>query len=356
MLIKSDRLRQILERAYDCKAPARDEVKFMLEFSETSMEAKMIRAVADDIIRRNSDNSAIILGQIGIDMNKCPGGCNFCTFGDDHTAVEPARLTKEELQKKTLEFVRGGDLYGLYLMAMHDYELPVLLEAIKNAKEVTPETTQLWVNIGDTDVDTFRELKRQGVTGVYHVCRINEGVDTKLNKEDRIKTMDNALEAGLELYTCLEPIGPEHTPEVLTENMFIGIERGIYQHAAMRRVAVPGMPLAKYGQITELRLAQIVAIVGLASFMVPTMAYLGVHEPISLGYTSGANIITAESGGNPRDVSEDTAKGRGFDMDTCRKMLLECGFSYLRCGDESRIPLTLDYVMEKAAETANAAE
>ena len=166
MLIKSDRLRQILERAYDCKAPARDEVKFMLEFSETSMEAKLIRAVADDIIRRNSNNSAIILGQIGIDMNKCPGGCKFCTFGDDHTAVEPARLTKEELQKKTLEFVRGGDLYGLYLMAMHDYELPVLLEAIKNAKEVTPETTQLWVNIGDTDVDTFRELKRQGVTGV----------------------------------------------------------------------------------------------------------------------------------------------------------------------------------------------
>ena len=75
-------------------------MKFMLEFSETSMEAKLIRAVADDIIRRNSDNSAIILGQIGIDMNKCPGGCKFCTFGDDHTAVEPARLTKEELQKK----------------------------------------------------------------------------------------------------------------------------------------------------------------------------------------------------------------------------------------------------------------
>ena len=75
MLIKSDRLRQILERAYDCKAPTRDEVKFMLEFSETSMEAKLIRAVADDIIRRSSDNSAIILGQIGIDMNICPGGC-----------------------------------------------------------------------------------------------------------------------------------------------------------------------------------------------------------------------------------------------------------------------------------------
>lgn len=349
MLIKSDRLKQIIERAYDQKAPARDEVKFMLEFSETSMEAKIIRAAADDIIRRNSDNSAIILGQIGVDVSKCPGGCKFCTFGDDHTGVEPARLTKEELQQKAREFVDGGDLYGLYLMAMHDYELPVIIDAVEAAKEVTPDTTQIWVNIGDTDVDSFKELKRHGVKGAYHVCRINEGIDTKLKKEDRIKTMDNALAAGLELYTCLEPIGPEHTPEVLTENMFIGIERGIFQHAAMRRVAVPGTPLAKYGQISELRLAQIVAVVGLASFTLPTMAYLGVHEPMTLGYTSGANIITAESGGNPRDVSEDTAKGRGMDMNACRKMMLECGFSYLRRGDESKIPLTLDYVMEKAA-------
>lgn len=350
MLIKSDRLRGIIERAYECKPPTKEEVKFMLEFEETSMEARLIRAAADDIIRRNSDNSAIILGQIGVDVNKCPGGCKFCTFGDDHTEFEPVRISDEELRSKVHDFVKGGDLYGLYLMAMHDYELPVLLHAVEVAKEETPATTQIWVNIGDTDVDSFKELKKHGVTGVYHVCRINEGVDTKLDPKDRIRTMDNALEAGLELYTCLEPIGPEHTPEMLVENMFIGIERGIYQHAAMRRVAVPGTPLAKYGQISELRLAQIVAIVGLASFMVPTMAYLGVHEPNELGYTSGANIITAESGCNPRDTSEDTAKGRGMDMNACRRMMLECGFSYLRRGDESKIPLTLDYVMEKEAD------
>lgn len=347
MLIKSDRLKGIIERAYEGKPPSKEEAKFMLEFKETSMEARIIRAVADDIIRKNSDNSAIILGQIGVDVTKCPGGCKFCTFGDDHTAFEPIRLSDEELRIKVHDFVKGGDLYGLYLMTMHEYELPVLLNAVKIAKEECPETTQIWVNIGDTDEATFRELKKNGVTGVYHVCRINEGVDTKLDPKDRVRTMDNALAAGLELYTCLEPVGPEHTPEMLVENMFIGIERGIYQHAAMRRVAVPGTPLAKYGQISELRLAQIVAVVGLASFMVPTMAYLGVHEPNTLGYTSGANIITAESGSNPRDTSEDTSKGRGMDLNDCRWMLLECGFSYLRRGDESKIPLNLDYVMEQ---------
>lgn len=350
MYIKSNRLKGILDRAYDNIPPTREEVKFMLEFDERTLEAKLIRAAADDIIRRNSGNSAIILGQIGVEVSKCPGGCKFCNFGDDHTMIEPSVIAEDDLRTKIREFVKGGDLYGLYLMCMHEYDLDNLLKAVAISKEESPETTQIWVNIGDTDTDTFRELKKSGVTGAYHVCRINEGTDTKLDPAKRIETMDNALEAGLELYTCLEPIGPEHTPQMLVDNMFIGIERGIFQHAAMRRVAVPGTPLAKYGQISELRLAQIVAIVGLASFMVPTMAYLGVHEPNTLGYTSGANIITAESGGNPRDAAKDTAKGRGMDMNDCRKMMYECGFEYLRRGDESKIPLTLEYVHKKAAQ------
>ena len=126
--------------------------------------------------------------------------------------------------------------------------------------------------------------------------------------------------------------------------MFIGIELGCTQHAAMRRVAVPGSPLAKYGQISELRLGQIVAVVALASYTAPNMTHCGVHEPNEIAYVSGANIVTAETGANPRDKTSDTSKNRGMDMDDCRKMLLECGFSYIRRGDESKIPLNLEYV------------
>lgn len=340
---------EILDRAYAGSSPSKEECVYMLNFKETSIEASMIKTTANDIIRKNSENSAVILGQIGVDITKCPGGCKFCNFGEDHTAMIEKRLSDDELRQKVKDFVKGGDLYGLYLMMMHEYELPVLLNAVKIAKEIMPETTQIWINVGDSDLETLKTLRAAGVTGIYHVCRINEGVDTKLQPEDRIATMDNALEAGLELYTCLEPIGPEHTPEMLVDNMFIGIERGIYQHAAMRRVAVPGSPLAKYGQITNLRLSQIVAVVGLASFTVPTMAYLGIHEPNEQSYVSGSNIITAESGCNPRDTNADTKNGRGMDVQDCRRMLWECGFEYLRRGDESKIPLTKEYLdkMEK---------
>ena len=77
------------------RAPTREECVYLLEFEETSMESSMIRAVSNDIIRRNSENSAIILGQIGVDITKCPGGCKFCTFGEDHKIQGAIRGTYE---------------------------------------------------------------------------------------------------------------------------------------------------------------------------------------------------------------------------------------------------------------------
>ena len=35
-----------------------------------------------------------------------------------------------------------------------------------------------------------------------------------------------------------------------------------------------------------------------------------------------------------------------MNMARCRKMLFECGFDYLRRGDESKIPLDFDYLVK----------
>ena len=339
-------LRQILDKAENDEALNRDDCRYLLNLDEKSFEAGLLRAAASSLIRSKNDNSAIILGQIGVDVNPCPGGCKFCTFGEEHTHFERVRMSEEELCQKIEEFCRYGDLYGLYLMSMHDYDFDHYLKCVTRDLVFAPSTTQIWANVGDTSLDGYKQLHAAGVTGVYHVCRLREGIDTALKPEDRIKSMQNALEAGLELYTCCEPIGPEHSVDELVDNIFIGIEMNIYQHAAMRRVAVPGAPLAHYGQISELRLAQIVAVIALASATVPTMAYMGAHEPNELCYTAGANIITAESGANPRDNSDDTAENRGMDMARCRKMMFECGFDYLRRGDESKIPLDFDYLLK----------
>lgn len=344
MLVKNNKLEAILEKALCGISPSKEECVYLLEFPERSVEASLIRAAADEIMRKKTDNSAIILGQVGVEVSKCTGGCKFCTFGEGHTKFSETKLSETELREKILSFSSRGDLYGLFLMCMHEYDLQNFLNAVKIAKELVPESTKIWSNVGDTEKEAFQEMKKAGVEGVYHVCRIGEGKDTNLKPENRMRTMRNAMDAGLLLYTCCEPIGPEHSPRELVDNMFIGIELGCTQHAAMRRVAVPGTPFYPYGQITELRLGQIVAVVSLASFTAPSMTYCGVHEPNKIAYCSGANIITAESGANPRDNSADTAKSRGMDMDDCRRMLLDSGFTHICRGDESKLPLSLDYV------------
>jgi biotin synthase len=340
------RLRDILDNAYAGISPGREDCAYMLGFDDNSLESQLMRAVATDIIRNGNDNSAIILGQIGLEMSPCPGNCGFCAFGKDHTNLKPYRVSEEDFISKLTDFTKADDLYGLYLMCMHEYDLDFFLDRVRLARKIITGSTQLLSNVGDSDIDAFKEMKKAGVTGVYHVCRIDEGCVTTLSPEQRIRTMQNALEAGLQIFSCLEPIGPEHTIQQLVDNMFIGIEHGCTQHAAMRREPVPGSPLAKYGQISNLRLGQITAVVALATFSMPTMTYMGVHEPTEIGYVSGANVVTAETGVNPRDHVVETSANRGMDMAACRRMLFDSGFKYIRRGNEDKIPLTLEYVQQ----------
>ena len=257
------KLEKIFDKARSSIALTREDCAFLLSFDEKSYESALIRATANDVVRKKTDNSAIILGQIGVDVRPCPGRCKFCTFGELHTKFEPSKMSEEELEQKMHEFCDKGDLYGLYLMTMHEYDLDNYLRIVEHARKVAPATTQIWANIGDSSYEDLKAIHDAGVSGIYHVCRLREGEDTELDPKDRIRTMENAKKAGLELYTCCEPIGPEHTIEELVENIFIGVEMGVYQHAAMRRVAVPGAPLAERGQISELRLAHIAACIAL---------------------------------------------------------------------------------------------
>lgn len=339
-------LSAILEKAWNSEQLTREDCKYLLQIDERSYESGLLRTTAASIVRGKNDNSAIILGQIGVDVLPCPGKCKFCTFGEEHTDFDRVRMPREELERKIDEFCHHGDLYGLYLMTMHEYDMEHYLRCVELARKLAPSTTQIWANIGDSTLEQYKEIRAAGVTGIYHVCRLREGIDTALDPKDRVRSMQNALEAGLELYTCCEPIGPEHSIDELVDNIFIGVEMNIYQHAAMRRVAVPGSPLAERGQISNLRLAHIIAVISLATATVPTMAYMGAHEPNELCYLAGSNIITAESGANPRDNTGDTARSRGMDMARCRKMMFECGFDYLRRGDESKIPLNFEYLVK----------
>ena len=245
----------------------------------------------------------------------------------------------EAIQQKARDFTAGGDLFALFLMTMHDWELGRMEQVVAAVRGVIPSHTRLVVNVGDFGLERAKRLKDLGVSGAYHVLRLREGTDSKLKPEARLKTIDAVREAGLDFYYCVEPIGPEHTPEELVEQLFVGVERVSFQHAAMRRVAVPESKLYPKGQITSLRLAQITAVVALATLQTRETTNVAVHEPNLLGLVAGANAIYAETGANPRDTLKDTAGGRGLDVPAARRMLHEAGFAWLGRGDGSRVPL-----------------
>ncbi len=229
-------------------------------------------------------------------------------------------------------------------MTMHDFDFHNFLGIIEDVRTCVSPKTQIVVNIGDFDRLQAKKLRDAGVHGAYHVCRLREGTDTALSPDQRKATFRTIRDAGLDFYYCCEPIGPEHTPEELVEQMFLGIEYGCFQHAAMRRVWVPGLPVSNRGQITELRLAQVVAVVAIATLGCKETKNIAVHEPNLIGLTSGANVVYAETGANPRDTVADTAANRGLDMVGARKMLYEAGFTALSLGDGSTVSLDLEYL------------
>ncbi|HOD84202.1 MAG: biotin synthase [Planctomycetes bacterium ADurb.Bin126] len=335
------RLDQVLRDAVENKAPSREDCAYLLDLPECSMEAAALTGVADFVSRRRFGNQAMLLGQIGIDTAPCPGNCRFCVFGQDHTTFQSARLGLDEIRRRARAFADKGDLYALFLMTMHEFDLDRLLETVSAVRGELPSHTQIVVNVGDFDLSQALEMRACGVNGAYHVCRLREGLDTALDPDRRKKTFRVIKDAGLDFYYCCEPVGPEHSSGELVEQMFLGVEYGCFQHAAMRRVAVSGVPLTRNGQITERRLAQVVAVVALATLACPETRNIAVHEPNLLGLAAGANVVYAESGANPRDTQADTSLNRGLDMAACRKMLYEAGFTALQRGDASTIALDL---------------
>jgi biotin synthase len=243
---------------------------------------------------------------------------------------QPQSMTTEEILRQAERFAASGDLYALFIMTMHTFDFDRLVEIIASIRAHMPEKPQIVVNIGDFDGAQARILQEAGVNGAYHVCRLREGIDTQLDPENRRHTIRAIKDAGLDWYYCCEPVGPEHASKELVDQIFLGVEYGCFQHAAMRRVYIPGSPLAEHGQISELRLAQVTAVVALASLACPDTKNIAVHEPNLIGLTSGANVVYAESGANPRDTEEDTSGHRGRDIAACKTMLYEAGFDQLR--------------------------
>jgi biotin synthase len=310
----------ILNKALEKKTLGKEDAIRLMDIKPNSVEAYALMAVANSATRKLFNNFGEVHAQIGINYAPCSKKCKFCMFSVADKSVE---LSFNEVLNRAEWLVREG-ANAIFLMTTGDYDFDRFVKIGRAVREVIPPKMPLVANIGDFGISEAKELLDAGFTAIYHVVRLREGMDTKIDPSDRLRTIKAAKSVGLDLSYCVEPIGPEHTPQEIVDAIFLGKELKPTVMATMRRIPVPGTPLAKFGQITQLEQAKIEAITRLV--MGDDILAMGVHEAYIPCLMSGANQIYAETGPNPRDQVVDTTKGRGLSAGACRTLLQEACF------------------------------
>ncbi|MBS7622777.1 radical SAM protein [Candidatus Bathyarchaeota archaeon] len=326
----NDDIYEILRRSLAGYQISRSECLRLMEIENGSPDMYHLFFVANRLTHEKFNGSGEVHAQVGIDFASCPRKCLFCVFGS--ASSEHLELSKEEVVSRAKLFEEGG-ADAIYLMTTAGFDFDRYLDIGGAVREAVSPRMPLVANIDDFGPSEAQELVDEGFTATYHVVRLREGRDTEIKPETRIATIKNASRAGLKIFFCVEPVGPEHTSEEIVDLMFLGRELGVAFSGAMRRTSVPGTPLQRYGEIRWIELAKIVAVTRLV--MGDSVAAHCTHEPNLPSLMAGANLVWAETGPNPRDICPDTSRrgGRGLTVQECKSLLWEAGFKTGRSQD-----------------------
>jgi biotin synthase len=297
-----------------------NEIVELLNIDNFSREYFELLAVSNALSRRKFGNRGYVFTQIGINAEPCSRNCKFCSMGASHYSLDSQWEKTAEDVNKTLSLLQTGYFDDFFLMTTADYPQERFIAIGEAVRPNLRKDQKLVANIGDFDLHTARKLKAAGFTGAYHINRLREGNDTEADPLARETTIQAVRDAGLDLYYCIEPIGPEHAYEELATEILRAKSLKVDMMAAMRRVAVPGTPLHRLGQISAAELTKIVAVTNIA--VNPSRA-MNVHEPIQVALLAGVNQLYAEVGANPRDTDSHTEQNRGFDPAAAWLMLEE---------------------------------
>lgn len=327
MQVFDSEIHDIVEKGLEGNGLTEEETRKLYEVDETSKEAALIRWAGQELSMIAADGVAEIHAQIGLNSTVCPKNCKFCSFA----MCNDVRKGKYELPKEdVVEYAKIYEEDGANLILMlttASYSFDKLLEMCYAVRDVISPKMPLLVNTEDMTLERAKKLKEAGVNGAYHAVRMREGIDTGIPVEERLKTFENMREVGLKLSTCVEPVGPEHSSEEITEATFRCINSNPMTSGVGKRVAVPGTMLYNLGMLTDVANANMVAIYRLAH---GRSLRLNCSANTVMTAASGANLAWAEVGTNPRDLVERTEHGgRGATIAQQRKMFLASGWEVL---------------------------
>jgi len=321
-------VKNVIDRALSGDILKEEEIALLFEVPLFTYDSALIQSAARHMCEEASNRLAEVHAQVGLDIARCPRNCRFCSFAAcNEVFAESVELPVEEIVDRTRDFENDG-ANAIYLMATSRYHFEKFIEVAQEVRKSLKPDTILVANIDDFSEKQAMQLKDTGFSGVYHAVRLGEGRDTTIPVAKRLQTFKNAKEAGLLLGTCVEPIGPEHSIHELVEKTIITREANPIFSGAMRRIPIPNTELARYGTVTEARMAHILSVVRLA--LGCTVPGNCTHEPNVIGVAAGANVIWAETGSNPRDVEKETEGKRGMSVQQCRQIFKEAEWDVLK--------------------------
>lgn len=321
------RIDDLIDKSLHDERLSHVEAVSLLSLAPTSPDAYRLFAAARHLSAQLCHNRAEVHAQFAVNLAPCPKNCMFCSFAAKNGVFKrSSQISPEAAIAAAKEFEANG-ANAIYLMATASLDLAEFCDYGRETRKNLNPHTVLIANVGDQDAAGATMLKDAGFDGVYHALRLREGSDSEISPDERLASIRAFKEAGLIVGTCVEPVGPEHTNEELADLILLTAALEPAFSGAARRIAIPGTALAQRGMISELRMAQIVAVTRLA---VPHATRGNcTHEPCGIGALAGANLFWAETGANPRDVREKTEEGRGHTVQECRGIFGEADWQPL---------------------------
>ncbi|MFZ3048780.1 MAG: radical SAM protein [Desulfatirhabdiaceae bacterium] len=313
------RFKEILLKAEDMVPLTRHEALTLMQVGLHTRTCYALMEAANRMSRSRFGGKGENHFHIGLNVEPCPMDCLFCSL------TRKAGIFKEKIEysmEQVIAWAKQAEAYGadaLNLMTTGTYPFERLLEVGRKLRKLT--SVPLVANTRDISHREGEALLDAGFVGAYHAVRLGEGKDTPLKREKRINTIRVLNDVGLLWMNCVEPVGPEHSAEEIVDLMFLARDNGAVYSGIMRRINFPGSPMERFGMISELEMARLVAISRLVMGDIPRAHCT--HEPHSASLIAGANLFFPEVGASPRDGEADTEKGRGTGIEHCQKMQRE---------------------------------
>ena len=287
----------------------------LLNIEENSPEFFELGKVAREVSAAITHNRAYLYGAIGIDYNPCKLSCDFCSMGEKWGIVSGENthiMGTEEIVERARAFAELG-IRWIVLRTNQEYDPGRLIHLVKEIKKQVPGNYELGLNIGEFDYFSANAFYESGTDFIYHSLRLREGVNTTFDPAQRLSTLSAVKNSKLDLFYLIEPIGVEHTNKEIVDNYDVILNYNTILAGGIARVPVENTPLGIHPQISDERLAHIIAFTRLASAGI--VEDICVHPINELAISFGANVAVIDSGAIPRDDSFSQNCWRGINYD-----------------------------------------